>query len=256
MILVPNHAFSLLYKKNICYNFSNNTKYPINDEAFTVIWREARRSHDYEMTEDCISNIDLLPDSTLRLVETITFENHNWKRAYSYEKPGYSNIMSIVASLRAKYGEVEDILCIRLREGTNEVSSYEEYDSFEELCTGFTEDKFNSSHILQFSCVNRYVDFRIRRIDKTLEIISSEGSLGIKEYDPSQVFYYRDAYGTLVKYDENKMMVYDYDRKKRKWVKSRWRWPDFCDREESRYERVQLSPAEMLKYAESHGRGE
>ena len=225
-------------------------------EVFSVAWSVVRRSLNYEMTEDCISNIDLLPDGELNLVETTTFENHNWKRVYSFEEPGYSKIMAIVGDLRAQYGEIEDILCIWLREGTNELSSYEEYDSFEEFFKSFTEDKFNSSHILQFSCVNRYVYFRIRRIDKTLEIISSEGSLGIKQYDPSQVSYYRDEYGTLVKYDENKMMVYDYDRKKRKWVKSRWRWPDFCDREENSYERVQLSPAELLKYTESTGRKE
>ena len=185
------------------------------------------------------------------LVETTTFENHNWKRVYSFVELSYSIAMVIVDSLRATYGEIEDVLCIWLQEGTNQLASYEEYDSFEEFCNNFTEQKFCSSHILQFSSIDRYVDFRIRRREKTVEIISSEGSLGIKRCDAAQVSYYRDEYGTLVKYDKSKMMVYDYDRKKRKWVKSRWRWPDFCNREGNGYKQVQLSPEELMKYTVS-----
>lgn len=199
---------------------------------------------------------DLLPDRALNLVENTTFKNHNWRKVYSFAEATYKNLLAIVDSLRAQYGEIEDILCIWLQEGTNNLASYEDYDCFEEFCSNFTESKFYSSHILQFCCIHRHVDFRILRREKVVEIKSNEGSLGIKCFDPSQVFYYRDDYGNLVRFDKNKMMVYDYDREKRKWIESRWRWPDFCNREDNNYEQVQLSLTELLRYTDGNELGE
>ncbi len=158
--------------------------------------------------------------------ETVKFDNNNFHKIYECNISNINDFISLVKSLKDSYGVIEDILCIKT-DKDNKLISFIEYDTVDELKDKLNQEEYKKYNIYKFSSKNRYIDFMYDTKSNSLNVYNNEGSLGKKEYDESKIKYYKDKYGNIVKYDENKYLIYTFDKKNNKWIKNRELTSDF-----------------------------
>ena len=158
--------------------------------------------------------------------DTIKFENNNFHEIYECNIKNINDFVSLIESLEDSYGVIEDILCIKTDKDNN-LLSYIEYDNIDELKNIFNNDKYREYNMYKFSSRDKYIDFMYDTNSNNLNIYNNEGSLGKKEYDKKKNKYYKDEYGNIVKYDENKRIIYTFDKENNKWIKNRELTSDF-----------------------------
>ena len=153
--------------------------------------------------------------------ESFEYSNNDWTKKYDCNLKNAKDIISLIEYLQDSYGEVEEILCLEKDKDNNTVLSYIEYDDFKEFEAGFNDELFNKYQVYKFCLKERHMDFFVDIRTNNLIVGNNEGTLGKKTYDPDKVNFYEDEYGNIVKYDDNKKMVYTFDSKLKKWVKRR-----------------------------------
>lgn len=158
--------------------------------------------------------------------ETVKFDNNNYHEIYECHTSDFKDFISLIESLEDSYGVINDILCIKSDEN-NKLVSFIEYDDLDELRNNLSKEEYNKYNMYKFSSRDRYIDFMYDINSNNLNIYNNEGSLGKKEYDEKKVKYYKDEYGNVVKYDDNKRMIYTFDKKNNKWIKNRELTSDF-----------------------------
>lgn len=158
--------------------------------------------------------------------DTIKFENNNFNEIYECNIESFKDLVLLIKSLEDTYGVIEDILCIKT-DKDNKLVSFIEYDDLDELKNNFNNDEYREYNMYKFSSRDRYIDFMYDINSNNLNIYNNEGSLGKKIYDENKVKYYKDNYGNIVKYDDNKRMIYTFDKKNNKWIKNRELTSDF-----------------------------
>lgn len=150
--------------------------------------------------------------------DTTEYSNGDWQRIYEFEVADINDLVALIKSLEDTYGPVEDILCIK-KDDNNHILTYLEYDDLDGLKAKFKT--FDLHNAYKFVAKESYISFVIDMNSKKLLVTNSEGTLGKRIYDPAKVKLYKDEYGNVVKYDENKQMIYTFDKEKDKWIKRR-----------------------------------
>ncbi len=201
------------------------------------------------LDDRCESAVGHVQTIRLKLIKHEVYENRDWTDSYAFEFAKREDVYAVMQYLQSTYGNFDDILCIWVEEGSNKLLKYEEYDTIEELRNCFTEENFRGIDRIQFSSIDRYIDFRLFLKTNTVMIYSSEGSLGKKVYDPAKVVYllYKDSGHVAYKFDGNEFMVYYYDKPTMKWMKARELRYLYLDREEDHFKKCERINQEQFR---------
>ena len=156
----------------------------------------------------------------LMLKDEKKYPSGNVTKIYDFEVSSVDDIVNVMQDIEQEYGIIEDIYCLKY-DDKGRVEFLEDYDTLEDFKRLFTEDEIKHYEFINFKCKDKYISFTMDRDKNILSVYNNEVSQGKKVYDPSNVEYYQDSYGNIVKYDKNREMLFSFDKEKNMWIKRR-----------------------------------
>ena len=165
----------------------------------------------------------------MKLIDREIVKYTNGDSDIHYHFDSMENIEEFIAllnSIEKEYGEIEEITCIQQNKQFK-MTFYGEYDNIEDFVNRQRPKMIEYMDIVSFSCKDKNISFTLNKNSKELTIFNREISLGPKQNNPSNIKYYKDEYDNIIKFDEDKCMIYMQDKKSGLWIKRNELLPRF-----------------------------
>ena len=156
----------------------------------------------------------------MKLIDKEVIEYKNGDNDIHYHFDEMSSVEEFLVLLKAienEYGEIESIACTQQKK-KSQITFYGEYEDIEDFVNRKKPNMIDYMDIVSFSCKERNIGFTLNKQKKELMVFSRENLLGPKKSNPSKIKYYKDEYGNIIKFDEEKCAMYVLNQETGKWI--------------------------------------
>lgn len=124
------------------------------------------------------------------------------------------DIIKLTDKIENKYGNIEEIICVK-KDKEDNITFFKEYYDVLEFKNNFD---INNLGVITFNLRDKYITFILNSNTKTFTVYDRQNALGDKLYNPNKVKYYQDEYDNIVKYDGNTGIFYMLDIKLNRFI--------------------------------------